>query len=192
MADWRKLGLCYDCDEPYVHGHKCSCLFYLEVSDYDKVDLLLPKEDQKLVNQTPMISLHAIIGIPHEQTVKLHVAIGNHKLTGLVAFGSTHNFIQKHVARRIGLHYQETRGANALVRSVSQLIVTPSTLTAMIWYWASPSFAPLDQSYGISRISAWLSGGKGAGYCGKDRDQNIGTFHPPDASTPYVSMNSPC
>jgi hypothetical protein len=33
-ADCRKLGLCYNCDEPYVRGHKCPHLFYLEVTDY--------------------------------------------------------------------------------------------------------------------------------------------------------------
>jgi hypothetical protein len=34
MADRRKLGLCYNCDESYVCGHKCPHLFYLEVTDY--------------------------------------------------------------------------------------------------------------------------------------------------------------
>jgi hypothetical protein len=34
MAERRKQGLCYNCDEPYVQGHKCACLFYLETADY--------------------------------------------------------------------------------------------------------------------------------------------------------------
>jgi len=34
MSERRKMGLCYNCDEPYVQGHKCAWLFYLEVSDY--------------------------------------------------------------------------------------------------------------------------------------------------------------
>ena len=34
MADRRKLGLCYNCDEQYVRGHQCQHLFYLEVPDY--------------------------------------------------------------------------------------------------------------------------------------------------------------
>jgi hypothetical protein len=34
MADRRKLGLCYNCDEPYVWGHKCVHLFFLEAADY--------------------------------------------------------------------------------------------------------------------------------------------------------------
>lgn len=38
-AERRRQGLCYNCDEPYVRGHKCQRLFYLEVCDFD--------EDQK-------------------------------------------------------------------------------------------------------------------------------------------------
>jgi hypothetical protein len=34
MADRRRQGLCYNCDEPYVRGHKCQRLFYLEVTDH--------------------------------------------------------------------------------------------------------------------------------------------------------------
>jgi len=34
MALRRKQGLCYNCDEPYVRGHKCARLFFLEVADY--------------------------------------------------------------------------------------------------------------------------------------------------------------
>lgn len=38
MAERRRQGLCYNCDEPYVRGHKCARLFYLEVSDFDTDD----------------------------------------------------------------------------------------------------------------------------------------------------------
>lgn len=34
MAERRMMGLCYNCDEPSVCGHKCACLFYLEAQDY--------------------------------------------------------------------------------------------------------------------------------------------------------------
>ena len=35
MALRRKQGLCYNCDEPYVRGHKCARLFFLEAPDDD-------------------------------------------------------------------------------------------------------------------------------------------------------------
>jgi len=34
MAERRKQGLYYNCDEQYIRGHKCAWLFYLEASDY--------------------------------------------------------------------------------------------------------------------------------------------------------------
>jgi hypothetical protein len=30
----RRQGLCYNCDEPFVRGHQCKRLFYLESGDY--------------------------------------------------------------------------------------------------------------------------------------------------------------
>jgi hypothetical protein len=30
----RRQGLCFNCDEPCVHGHVCQRLFYLEGEDY--------------------------------------------------------------------------------------------------------------------------------------------------------------
>ena len=30
----RRQGLCFNCDEPYVPGHVCQRLFYLESGDY--------------------------------------------------------------------------------------------------------------------------------------------------------------
>jgi hypothetical protein len=34
MALRRKQGLYYNCEEPYVRGHKRARLFFLEVADY--------------------------------------------------------------------------------------------------------------------------------------------------------------
>lgn len=34
MTERRKQGLCYNCDEPYMRGHKCARLLYLEAADY--------------------------------------------------------------------------------------------------------------------------------------------------------------
>jgi hypothetical protein len=34
----RRQGLCFNCDEPYVPGHVCPRLFYLEAADYIEED----------------------------------------------------------------------------------------------------------------------------------------------------------
>lgn len=87
MADHHKLGLCYNCDKPYVHVHKCPYLFYLEVSDYvveepeddapDDAAAADTVEPMAFDLEMPMISLHAITGIYMEDTMQLYVTIGN-------------------------------------------------------------------------------------------------------------------
>lgn len=87
MADRCKLGLCYNCDEPYIRGHKCPHLFYLEVIDYiieepeddtpDDAAIAESAEPAAFDPEQPMISLHAIAGIRTEDTMQLYVTIGN-------------------------------------------------------------------------------------------------------------------
>jgi len=34
MLECRRQGLCFNYDEPYVRGHQCQRLFFLEVDDF--------------------------------------------------------------------------------------------------------------------------------------------------------------
>jgi hypothetical protein len=108
MADCRKLSLCYNYDEPYVRGHKCPHLFYLEVSNYAVEE---PDDDEEpdasgepttFDHETSMIS-HAIAGIHTEDTMHLYITVGNEQFVALLDSKSTHNFIRSHVARHVGL-----------------------------------------------------------------------------------------
>ena len=39
MAEHRRSRLCFICDEPFSHGHKCKHLFdIIAVNDYDNID----------------------------------------------------------------------------------------------------------------------------------------------------------
>ena len=35
LAERRRQGLCFNCDEIYVQGHRCARLFFIEADDYD-------------------------------------------------------------------------------------------------------------------------------------------------------------
>jgi hypothetical protein len=117
MADQCKMGLCYNCDEPYVRGHKCACQFFLEATDYVVEE---SKDDTEPVDasfdpEKPMISLAAITGIRVEKTMQLPVQIGMHKFTALLDSGSTHNFIDVNAARRAGLQVDDCPGTHVVV-----------------------------------------------------------------------------
>lgn len=119
MAERRKQGLCYNCDEPYVQGHKCARLFYLEASDYIVEELEEPAaegntEAPPFDPDAPTISLAAIAGIRTEDTMQVYVTLGNEQFVALLDSGSTHNFVSGDVARRVGLQFVPCPGASVL------------------------------------------------------------------------------
>lgn len=115
MVERRRQGLCFNCDDPCVRGHKCARLFYLEVTDFDEADPQVPHEDEPGADLPPLISLHAITGIRTDDTMQLRLTIGSHVLTTLVDTRSTHNFISTEAATRVGLHLEDSRGARVAV-----------------------------------------------------------------------------
>lgn len=113
MSERRRQGLCYNCDEQYVLGHKCPRLFYLEVADFDEE---APADDNPSAEeQPPLISLHAITGVRAENTMKIRVSIGGREFTALLDSGSTHNFISDVAAPMAGLHFNSGGGATVVV-----------------------------------------------------------------------------
>jgi hypothetical protein len=119
MTERRKLGLCYNCDEPYVKGHKCPHLFYLEVTDYTVEE---PADDDRpppapaaFDPDEPLISLHAITGIRTEETMQLYVSIGNEQFIALLDSGSTSNFVSLDVAHRTKLAFDHCPSSGVVV-----------------------------------------------------------------------------
>jgi len=103
MAERRRQGLCYNCDEQYVKGHKCPRLFYLEVSDFDDQVPETKGSESNPGDLPPLISLHAITGIHSVDTMQVKVGIRNHQFTALLDSGSTRNFISESAAQHVEL-----------------------------------------------------------------------------------------
>ena len=102
-------GLCFNCDEPYVQGHVCKRLFYLESVDYvddseftamDDVGAAQP-EDSTTSTEEP--TANALAGIRTDNTMLLPVTLKGERLLALLDTGSTHTFLQHAVMRRLGL-----------------------------------------------------------------------------------------
>ncbi|WVZ84102.1 hypothetical protein U9M48_031165 [Paspalum notatum var. saurae] len=111
----RRQGLCYNCDEPYVRGHICKRLFYLESADFTDDDVTAdgspPADgdgpaDPEPADDTapqPTVSLHAIAGVRTEHTMLLPVQVHGHCLVALLDSGSTSNFINADLLRSLHL-----------------------------------------------------------------------------------------
>jgi hypothetical protein len=110
MAERRKKGLCYNCDEQYVHGHRCPRLFYLEVTDFEEdVSTEEVAEETELV-----ISLHALTCIRSEDTMQIQVQMKGKVLTALLETGSTHNFVKLNIVLSLRLEVCSSRGRIAV------------------------------------------------------------------------------
>jgi hypothetical protein len=63
VKERREKGLCFNCDEKFVPGHRCAKLFWLEVLAAEEEPPLDHSLDEEEEGETPAISLHAISGI---------------------------------------------------------------------------------------------------------------------------------
>lgn len=112
MAERRKQGLCYYCNEKYSRGHKCKepKFFQIDATDHSSSEEAPPfeepeeeDEDNQLDNallatpDEPVISLHALAGISSPQTLKIRGFIKHHPIVVFIDSGSTHNFIHQRV-----------------------------------------------------------------------------------------------
>jgi hypothetical protein len=93
MAERRKLGLCYNCDEQYVRGHRCPRLFYLEVADFEE-DTAIEEVDEE---PETVISLHALTDIRSKDTMRIQVKMKGRLLTAC----NTQSCIQRIIEREL-------------------------------------------------------------------------------------------
>eukprot|EP00253_Pinus_taeda_P004829 PITA_04829 len=112
MAERRKQGLCYYCDEKYSPRHKCKepKFFQIDATDYNSTEEDPPLEEhepleddnqQDNVSDEPVISLHALVGISSPQTLKIRGFIKHRLVVVLIDSGSTHNFIHQKVTETV-------------------------------------------------------------------------------------------
>ena len=118
MAKCRRLGLCFNCNEKFTHGHNrfCRRLFFLDGVEIDEDgDAGTAAADTAGDTEAPFFSLHAVVGVPIADTIQLQVTVGAASLLALLDSGSTHSFIGEEAARRAGLPIQPSPRMSAIV-----------------------------------------------------------------------------
>ncbi|XP_042012423.1 uncharacterized protein LOC121760896 [Salvia splendens] len=109
MADKRAKGLCYGCDEKFDKGHRCARkqIYLLEIDDgMHAVDYEFEVITEELgEDKNPFISIHAINGSSARgfRTMRVTGRIGKKALHILIDSDSTHNFLDLHTAKKLGL-----------------------------------------------------------------------------------------
>jgi hypothetical protein len=110
-------GLCYNCDDKYVPGHKCKenklCMAISEdvLDEYGEVSPkeTLPQSDDITppfdhIKVEPLISFNSLTLFSSPQTLKLISYIKHMKFIILVDSGHTHNFIHHHLSQEINCY----------------------------------------------------------------------------------------
>ena len=105
MAERRRQGLCFNCNEPYTRGHNrfCKRLFFVDGVEVDDVEDAAEAGDQAAGTDAPCYSLHAVAGVRLSDTLRVRVMVGSVSLVALSDSGSSHNFISERAAQRTGL-----------------------------------------------------------------------------------------
>lgn len=123
----REKGLCYNCDEKYIQGHRCKRLFHLLIVEPDKIleeaaTLQLEAADlaEKLVvpdlePDPAQISLHALMSHSVPRTLRVLGQIHQSPVAILIDSGSTHNFLPDRVVKQLGLPTQPAPSFRVLV-----------------------------------------------------------------------------
>ena len=129
-------GLCYNCDEKFIQGHRCKRLFHLLIVEPDPIPLHednptlnmalmdsepIPDTTTDLEKDPPQISLHALLGHTIPQTLRVLGHIQKQPVSVLIDSGSTHNFIQDRVMKQLGLNTQPAHSFQVLVGNGEQL-----------------------------------------------------------------------
>jgi hypothetical protein len=115
MAERRRLGLCFNCNEKYTRGHNrfCRRIFFLdgvEIEDAAEAAGVAENDDE-----APCFSLQAVAGVPMAGTMQIAMALGVASFVALLDSGSTHNIISEEAARRSGLPLRQCPCLTALV-----------------------------------------------------------------------------
>ncbi|KAK4426902.1 hypothetical protein Salat_1459000 [Sesamum alatum] len=115
MDEKRSKGLCYWCDDKYTPGHQCSKrkqIYIMEVLDEDESMLHKEVEDEEWQQQGMAteeddcsnfhISVNAMTGVHNFNTMRVTGCCKGKAINILIDPGSTHNFVDFQVARRLG------------------------------------------------------------------------------------------
>ncbi|KAF2295031.1 hypothetical protein GH714_031162 [Hevea brasiliensis] len=113
MQNRRAKGLCFNCDEKFVPGHRCTKPQLLLLDGGFDID-----DDDE--DGEPEISLHALTGWSSSGTMRVVIQIKSLELICLIDSGSTHNFINEKVAGSLKLLVEPTRPFNVKVANGSQ------------------------------------------------------------------------
>ena len=107
MQERRALGLCYNCDEKFFPGHKCTSSRFLLLLDDPELIAEPTEEISPTHDHTNTIHFHlspqALSGTISPKTLKFTSLIPHLPVIVLIDSGSSHNILQPRIAHHLNL-----------------------------------------------------------------------------------------
>ncbi|KAJ0467740.1 putative nucleotidyltransferase, Ribonuclease H [Helianthus annuus] len=167
MAMKRSKGECLWCNDKFTPTHKCpnKQLYSIELrgEEEEEVGILQEHETETVIDTTltdPLISIHALTGVPSFSTMQVVGNIGTRQVQTLVDSGSTHNFLNEKLARRINCPLKDIKPmkvgvANGIPLMCDKMCTDFQWQMQGLWFKADVLVIPLD-SYDMVLGVQWL------------------------------------
>ncbi|KAF7154148.1 hypothetical protein RHSIM_Rhsim01G0093400 [Rhododendron simsii] len=108
----RAKGLCFNCDERFVKGHRCQKKqLYVIIGDEEEEEDIgqdNPGVDVATLKDEMLISIHALAESNSFRTMRVVGTIKGKEVVILIDSGTTHNFIDLRVAKISGIMVEQT------------------------------------------------------------------------------------
>ncbi|XP_074277350.1 uncharacterized protein LOC141600986 [Silene latifolia] len=118
-------GICFYCDEKFTPQHVCKNkrqLFVLETEEGCEEEEEPEECDEETEpGQIAQISIHALAGQSHCQTMRIPGQVGRKTLSILVDSGSSHNFIDSGMVKKLNLRLEPIPSFNISVANGGKL-----------------------------------------------------------------------
>jgi hypothetical protein len=158
MAERRRQGLCFNCNERYSRGHNrfCRRIFFVDGVEIDDGEAAAPAAE----GGAPCFSLQAIAGVPVADTMQITVSLGPASLVALLDSGSTHNFISEAAAQRTRFPLQQRPRLTAMVANSERVtcvrVIRAAPLTIEGVVFPADLFVMPLAGYDVVLGTCWL------------------------------------
>lgn len=98
MNTRQQAGLCYNCDEERVKGHRCKAPTLYLMEEETELENINDPSSITTDAEEAQISIHALTGSVSTSTLKFTGQFGNHSF---IDTGSSHSFIDENTAHKI-------------------------------------------------------------------------------------------
>ncbi|WVZ97263.1 LOW QUALITY PROTEIN: hypothetical protein U9M48_042812 [Paspalum notatum var. saurae] len=181
MEDRCRQGLCFNCDEKYMHGHNrvCKHLFVMEFGYPCNMDDDADETVPTAPDTAPVISLHAIMDVRTGRMMQVPMCWGTATLHVLFDSGSSLNFVSEEAARLTRANFRRRQGMHVTVANGKRVPClgafndaaftihdeqlqgssTSFRWPATMWCWAPNGWRPWAPCSGTLVASPWSSGG---------------------------------